>query len=104
MGTTVEDAGDRFKALLASSVPDLNFDDLAINSEIVRAKFDSNSDLMFCLEFVVHHALHETRFSNTSVANNNQLKQMVVLCQCLVLDNLVRHVFKLVDLVLLHLF
>jgi hypothetical protein len=99
---TVENSRDRLKGFLAGSIPNLDFDNLLVNTQIVGTELHSDCHLMLGLELIVHNTLHKTRFADTSISNNNQLKQVVMLCQRLVMDYFVRHTLKLVDLFLLH--
>ena len=58
---------------------------------------------MLLLELVVHHSLHEARLSNSCVTDDDELEEVILLRQCLVLDDLERDLFDLFDLALLHL-
>ena len=55
---SVENARNRLEGLLSRGVPNLYFDDLFVYLQIVRAKFNSNCNLVLSLELVVHDSLH----------------------------------------------
>jgi len=100
--TTVENPRHRFERLLARGVPDLKLDDLTIDKKAVAAKLDSNCDLVLLLEFVIHDTLHEAGLAYTSVADDDQLVEVILGWQRLVCQNLEGNGFDLLHLALLH--
>ena len=85
-------------------VPDLQLDDFLVNQEAIRSELDTDCNLVLLLELVVHDSLHQTRLADTSISDNDQLKQVVLGSKRLVMNDLKRHLFYLVDIILVHLF
>ena len=55
-------------------VPNLQLNDLIVYLEAEAAELDADRHLMLIVELVVHNSLHEARFADTSVANDDQLE------------------------------
>ena len=65
MGSSVEDASNRPKRLLACSIPDLQFNNLLIDCENEWTELHTNSDLMLYLELIVHDPSQQTTLAHT---------------------------------------
>jgi len=87
---------------LTYRIPNLQFDDVVIDSETIWAEFNTNSNLMFLLKLIIHNSFHEATLANTSVANDDQLKQVILGSESLVSDNFEGHLFNKVYLFLIH--
>jgi len=59
MSAAIENSCHRLERLLSCGVPDLKFDDFAVDEKTIAAEFYPNCDLMLLLEFVVHDSLHQ---------------------------------------------
>ena len=79
MSPSVEDFRNRLERLLTRCVPNLHLEREILNFDEKRAEFHANSHLVVILEFVVTHAVHETRLADRRVANHNQFEQVIVL-------------------------
>lgn len=79
MCAPIEDARHRLKGFLAGCIPDLELEDLAaVDPQSEGAKLHSDRHLMLCLELVVHHSLHETALSDSCVAYDDKLEEMIL--------------------------
>ena len=85
------------------SVPDLQLDNLIVDSESVGAELNSNGNLMLLLELVVHDSLHEAGLAHSSVPNNNQLEEVVLGGDLRVRQHLKGDLLDLLYLTLFHL-
>ena len=83
-------------------VPNLQLDNLIVDFEAIRAELHSNCDLVLLLEFIVHDALHQARFADARVANNDKFEQVILRRQRPVIEHLERYLLDLLDLTLLH--
>ena len=79
MCSSIENPRDRLVRFLARRIPYLHLDYLVLNAQAIRAELDTDSNLVLRFEFIVHYSLHEARLSNTRIADNDQLKHVVVL-------------------------
>ena len=57
---------------------------------------------MLLLKLIIHNPLHEARFADSSVSNDNEFEKMVLRAQGLVSDHFEIHALQLSYLVLLH--
>ena len=57
---------------------------------------------MLLLELIVHDALHQARFADARVADNDQFEKVILRCQRSVIEHLERYLLDLLDLTLLH--
>ena len=75
MGPFVKDLGDWFEWLLASSVPNLQFENLCFHFDQQGSKFDPHCHLVVISELVGGNSVHETTFSDSWVANNDYFEK-----------------------------
>lgn len=75
-------------------VPNLQLDDLSINFQAIRSELYSDCYLMFTFEFIVHDPLHEARLADSGIADDDQLEQMVLSCDCLIRQHLKGLIFE----------
>ena len=95
VGTPVENASHRLIRLLSCSVPYLHLHNFVVNSNAVATELHPDGHLVLSLELIVHHPLHQTRLTNPSVTDDDQLEHMVmVLLQNSVGDVLALHLCK----------
>ena len=78
LSSSVEYSSDWFEWFLSCRVPNLHFNNFSIYTNAIWSKLYSNCNLMLLPKLIVHHSLHETWFSNTSVTNNNEFEHMIV--------------------------
>ena len=64
---------------LASSVPNLSLDDLAINFHTLGSKLYPNSRLGLQIKLVPREPREQIGFSHTRITNQNQFEQVVIL-------------------------
>ena len=83
-------------------VPDLKFDYLVVDLKAEGPKLNTNRDLMFLLELIIHDPLHEARFADSSVPNDDEFEKMVLRAQGLISDHFEIHALQLSYLILLH--
>ena len=88
---------------LTYSVPDLQLDNLIVDSESVGTELNTNGNLMLLLELVVHDSLHEARLAYSSVSDDNQLEQVVLGGDLRVRQHLKGDLLDLLYLTLFHL-
>ena len=79
MCSSIENPRDRLVRFLARRIPYLHLDYLVLNAQAIRAELDTDSNLVLRFEFIVQYSLHKARLSNTRIADNDQLKHVVVL-------------------------
>lgn len=65
MGRPVEDFGDGAEGLLASGVPNLEFEQLVLDSEADRAELDTDCAVVLCVEAILCEASLDARLANT---------------------------------------
>ena len=68
MGATVEDFIDRLERFLTGCVPDLKLERHVVNADKQRTELDPYGDFVILLELVVAHAVHQARFSDTTIS------------------------------------
>ena len=85
------------------SVPNLQLDNLIVDSESVGAELNTNGNLMLLLELVVHDSLHEAGLAHSSVSNDNQLEEVVLGGDLRVRQHLKGDLLDLLYLTLFHL-
>ena len=88
---------------LTYSVPDLQLDNLIVDSESVGTELNTNGNLMLLLELVVHDSLHEAGLAHSSVSNDNQLEEVVLGGDLRVRQHLKGYLLDLLYLTLFHL-
>ena len=72
--TSIKDSSNRFKAFLASRVPNLRLDDLVVQLNLQVAKFQSDGDLMVVAELVTREAVQQAGLSHGRVPDNDHFK------------------------------
>ena len=102
MSTSVKDSCYTFEAFLTRSVPNLEFTNFAIDGSCETSEFDSDSDLMFGLEFIVLHSAHQATLANTGITNDDQFEKVILCSDGLVSDDFERGILKLLNFFLLH--
>ena len=65
-------------------IPNLELDNFVVNLETIRAELDANGDLVFFLELVVHHSLHQATLSNACVTNDDQFEEVILSRNCFI--------------------
>ena len=92
---------------MARRVPNLELNHLVLYFDAERPEFDPDGDLMLSFKLVVHDSLHEARFADACVPDNDQLEEVILGGQRTVIEHLVRHlsyilyVFRSLHLIIL---
>lgn len=77
-GATVVGGGDSSEALLASGVPDLGLDLLAIDEQLLRLELDADGRLGVGVELVASEPREQVRLPHRRVADHHDLEQVVL--------------------------
>ena len=76
--SSVVSAGDGSVSLLASSVPDLRLNHLAVDRDTTGGKLDTDGGLGFEVELIAGESREEVALSDTRVSDQHNLEEVVV--------------------------
>jgi hypothetical protein len=102
VSSSVENPGHTLEGLLAGGIPYLKLDDFILDRPSERTEFHSDGNLMFSLELIVLHSAHQATLTDTSVSDYNQLEKVILSGERLILDDVKRHRFQVLNLILVH--
>ena len=77
MCSSIEYLSNALKVLLTSSIPNLQFDSCVFDFKEKSSEFDAHGDLMIFHKLIRRHSMHQARFTNATISNNNKFKQMI---------------------------
>mmetsp|Transcript_20227 Transcript_20227/g.19169 ORF Transcript_20227/g.19169 Transcript_20227/m.19169 type:complete len:215 (+) Transcript_20227:162-806(+) len=100
---SVEDPSHGPERFLSRSVPDLELDDFFFSLKDEVTEFNPYCHLMFHLELLIHHTVHQTTLPNARISNYDQLDQVVLPVELrLVTDNFVGDLPQLFHFIVFH--
>jgi len=77
MGASIEDFSYRLETLLASCIPNLKLEGNVLYFDQQRPEFYSNSHLVIVHKLILAHSVHQTRFSDCRISDNDKLKHVL---------------------------